>query len=240
MKRLDKENTIRLIAVIIFLLVATGVTILAIPYVKLLSTDDGLAAVKEKVQDAGILGILFFIGLTIIQVIIAFIPGGPVEILAGMLFNTPVGTALCTLGFFIGTVCVYFMVKKVGKPLVNAFVSEEHFKKFKFLQNEEKLELITFILFLIPGIPKDTLTYFIPLTKINGKKFCVISTLARVPSTISSVMIGSSIQNKNITMGIAAFVIIALLGVLGIIYNNHKNKKDSIKKTISTKSKNIN
>lgn len=225
-KKLDKENRIRLIAVIVFLAVTAAVTFLALPYVKLLSTEEGLAGVQEKVREKGILGILFFIALTVIQVIIAFIPGGPVEILAGMLFESVTGTILCIIGFFIGTAAVYYMVKKVGKPLVSVFVSEERLKKFKFLQSEKRLELITFILFLIPGIPKDALTYFIPLTKINGQKFIILATLARVPATISSVMIGSSIQNENITTGIIAFVITAALGILGILFNNRVENKN--------------
>lgn len=225
-QKLDKENTIRLIAVIAFFIVTAAVTVLAIPYIKLLSTDEGLEGVKEQVQEKGMVGVLFFIFLTVIQVIIAFIPGGPVEILAGMLFDSVTGTVLCVIGFLIGTTAVYFMVKKIGKPLANAFVSEKQFKKFRFLQSEQKLEMIVFILFLIPGIPKDALTYLIPLTKINGMRFILLATLARVPATVSSVMIGSSIGNENITTGIIAFIITAALGIAGIICSGRKDRKN--------------
>ncbi|MGN1416697.1 MAG: TVP38/TMEM64 family protein [Oscillospiraceae bacterium] len=223
-KHLTKTDKIRIIAVVLFLLIAAAVTVAAIPYCRLLATEDGLAKAKDKVMETGALGPFIYMLLVVAQIIIAFIPGGPVEILGGVLFGTAGGTALCMLGFILGTSAVYSMVKKVGKPLVSAFVSEDKFERFKFLKNEKNLELIVFIMFLIPGIPKDALTYFIPLTPINGKKFCILATLARFPATISSVMIGSSLQSRNLTMGIIAFVITAVLGIVGILYNNRKKE----------------
>ncbi|MGN0695517.1 MAG: TVP38/TMEM64 family protein [Oscillospiraceae bacterium] len=221
-KHLTKTDMIRIIAVVLFLLIAAAITVAAIPYCRLLATEDGLAKAKERVMETGVLGPVIYMLLVVAQIIIAFIPGGPVEILGGVLFGTTGGTAICMLGFLLGTTAVYSMVKKVGKPLVSAFVSEDRFERFKFLKNEKNLELIVFIMFLIPGIPKDALTYFIPLTPINGKKFCILATLARFPATISSVMIGSSLQSRNLTMGIIAFVITAVLGIIGILYNNRQ------------------
>ncbi|MGN0691402.1 MAG: TVP38/TMEM64 family protein [Oscillospiraceae bacterium] len=221
-KHLTKTDKIRIIAIVLFLIIAAAITAAAIPYCRLLATEDGLAKAKEKVLETGALGPVIYMLLVVVQIIIAFIPGGPVEILGGVLFGTAGGTVLCMLGFLLGTSAVYSMVKKVGKPLVSAFVSEDRFEKFKFLKKEKNLELIIFIMFLIPGIPKDALTYFVPLTPINGKKFCILATLARFPATISSVMIGSSLQSRNLTMGIIAFVITAVLGIVGILYNNRK------------------
>lgn len=220
-----KTNRIKLLAIIIFLAVTAALTILAIPYCRLLATPDGLTAAKEKFLEKGFGGVVIFLLLTVVQVIIAFIPGGPMEILGGVLFGSVSGTVICMIGFFIGTTSVYSLVRKFGKPLVNAFVSEERLSKFAFLQKEEKLELITFIMFLIPGVPKDALTYFIPLTDINGKRFCILATLARLPATVSSVMIGASLESENVTVGIVAFIITAVLGIVGILYNNRRSKK---------------
>ena len=218
MKKTDditKTNRIRIISVILFLAVTAVITVLAIPYCKLLATEDG------------IWGPVVFLLLVIMQVIIAFIPGGPVEILGGVLFGPWAGTLICMIGFLTATASVYALVRKFGRPLVRAFVSEERLSKFKFLKKEDKLELITFIMFLIPGVPKDALTYFIPLTGINGKRFCILATLARLPATVSSVMIGSSLESHNITTGIIAFIITAVLGIAGILYNNKKNTSNN-------------
>lgn len=235
MKKLDKKNTIRLIAVIIFLLVAAGVTVLCVPMVKSLTTDEGRIAFQNKVAEFGPLGWLLFLILQILQVVIAIIPGEPVEIIGGVLFGTFGGMFLCLLGLFIGTVIVYYLVKAVGKPLVYAFVSEEKIDSLKFLQNTQKLETLIFVLFLIPGTPKDTLTYFVPLTKVKPWKFFLLSTLARIPSVVSSTLAGENIGSGNWLLTIIIFAATAAIGLVGIYYNEklmnkvkskHENRKE--------------
>lgn len=84
------------------------------------------------------------------------------------------------------TVIIYNLVKKFGRPLVNAFVSEEKFKKFKFLHDEKKLELIVFIILMIPGTPKDVITYMTSLTDIKPFRFYLLATIARIPAVTSA------------------------------------------------------
>ena len=130
-----------------------------IPFIKYLSTDEGRIYIQQKVESFGIFAPLLFILLEITQIILALIPGGPVEMIGGVLFGAIGGLVLCEIGIFLATVIIYNLVKKFGRPLVNAFVSEEKFKKFKFLHDEKKLELIVFIILMIPGTPKDVITY---------------------------------------------------------------------------------
>jgi len=75
--------------------------------------------------------------------------------------------ALCLTGALIGTVIVYYLVRKFGKPLVFKFFPEEKFNAVKILNDDKKLTFTIFLLFLIPGTPKDFLTYIAGLTKIN-------------------------------------------------------------------------
>ena len=235
MKKLDKKNIIRLIAVIIFLAVSITATILLIPFVKGLTTEAGRLAIKEKADAFGPLGWVLFLGLQLLQVIVAFIPGEPIEILSGVLFGAFGGMFLCLIGIMLGTIAVYYLVKAVGKPLVFAFVPEEKFEHFKIFQDEKKLEVLIFILFLIPGTPKDTLTYIVPLTKVKPLKFFLLSTLARIPSVIGSTIIGRSIGNGNWFLAVWVFVIAAAIGLVGIFFNDkliysikekHKKQKD--------------
>lgn len=235
MKKLDKKNIIRLIAVIIFLAVSITATILLIPFIKWLTTEAGRLAIKQKADLFGPLGWVLFLGLQLLQVIVAFIPGEPIEILSGVLFGAFGGMFLCLIGIMLGTIAVYYLVKAVGKPLVFAFVPEEKFEHFKIFQDEKKLEILIFILFLIPGTPKDTLTYIVPLTKVKPLKFFLLSTLARIPSVIGSTIIGRSIGNGNWFLAVWVFVIAAAIGLVGIFFNDklidsikekHKKQKD--------------
>ena len=166
-KDLNKTNKIRLAMIIIFLVVSIGITIFFVPFIKCLLTADGRALIEQRVKDFGIFAPVIFVLFQILQIVVALIPGEPVEIMGGIMFGSIGGLILCLIGILAGTVIVYYMVRRIGKPLADVFISEEKLKKLSFLKNEKKLELLVFILFLIPGTPKDTLTYFVPLTEIK-------------------------------------------------------------------------
>jgi len=235
MKKLTKTDIIRLAAVIIFIVITVAAAIFSVPLIKELSTEHGRTLIIRKVQSFGAFGWLLFLGLQILQVIVALIPGEPVEILGGILFGTFGGFSLCSIGALLGTIIVFHLVKKVGYPLVYAFVPPEKIKKFKFLNDEKKLETVVFILYLIPGTPKDALTYIVPLTDIKPLNFFILITLARIPSIISSTFAGANLAQGNWVMTILIFVITASVGLIGIYYNEYfikkiknKNKKSKI------------
>ena len=146
-----------------------------------------------------------------------------------IIFGGWLGTILTTAGAFLGALTVYCLVRKFGKPLVNLFVSEEKFQKFSFLQDEEKLEFWVFILFLIPGIPKDLLTYIVPLTKIEGKYFLLLSTLARFPALTASVLMGDSLSDGRYGFCLMIAVIGVLAAFAGFWLKKHilKEKRDT-------------
>lgn len=228
MKKINKETVIRLIAVIIFIAFAIAVTIFSIPFVKSLSSAEGRLAIQEKVNSLGILGGFLFLLMQALQIIVAFIPGEPFEIAGGILFGAAGGFFLCLFGILLGTVCVFYLVKFIGKPLVNVFVSEDKFKKFKILNDETKLEALVFILFLIPGTPKDVLTYMVPLTKIPPLRFFIIATFARMPSVIGSTVVGGNLGKGDWFWAAAIFIGAAAIGLTGIFM--HQKIMDFIKK----------
>ena len=101
-------------------------------------------------------------------------------------------------------------------------------KKFRFLQDEKKLEFWVFFLFLIPGIPKDMLTYIIPLTPMQGKQFILLATLARLPALAASVLVGDSLAEGRYRMCVIICAVIAVLVFAGYQLKNRimKDKGD--------------
>ena len=96
--------------------------------------------------------------------------------------------------------------------------------------DEKKLELIAFILLMIPGTPKDVLTYMVSLTDIKPARFYFIATFARVPSVVSSTLMGATLSRGKPVMTIIIFLITAAIGVTGIFFNNYiTSKKNSAK-----------
>ncbi len=191
-----------------------------IPLSSLLTTEAGREQISRQVGSYGIFAPLVFSGLMALQIVIAFIPGGPLELIAGMLFGGVIGTIFTMLGAVAGTAIVYFLVKLFGRPLVHFFVSEEKMEKFSILHDEKRLEMWVFILFLIPGIPKDLLTYIVPLTNMRPLHFILLANLARFPAIVASVFMGDSLSDGRYWLSIVIACITAIAAFIGLRLKN--------------------
>ena len=101
--------------------------------------------------------------------------------------------------------------------MVEAFISREKLNSLSFIKNHRKLDLIIFIAFLIPGTPKDVLTYFIGLTPMKLRVFLGLSLIARIPSVISSTLGGDALGSQNYTLAIIVFAVTAVLSLAAIL-----------------------
>ena len=213
-----QKKTFSLIAFIIFIAFMVGVTVfIGIPMVKLAKTPE---IFREWVNGFGIWSRLIFVGMIVLQVIVALIPGEPLELAAGYAFGAVEGTLLCSAGILLGSLIVFSLVRKFGTKLVEIFFSAEKLSKLKFLKYSKKRNILIFIVFLIPGTPKDLLCYFAGLTDIKISMWILITIVARAPSIITSTMSGGALgQQSYLTAAIVfgATIAISLLGVL--IYN---------------------
>ena len=210
---------INIIAVTIIVII---LTILFIKYgylLEKLKTESGREEFIRLIQSTGIFGSLIIILIQTLQVVVAFIPGEFVEIISGAMFGPVLGLILCLIGLNIGTLLIYLLVKLLGKPFVKENINSEH-KILKFLNDPTRALIIIFFIFLLPGIPKDILIFPMPLTKIKMQKFMIVSSIARIPSILSSTIIGSSLVNEKYMLSIITFIIFMLFGILGLIFNN--------------------
>jgi len=173
---------------------------------------------REYVLSFGPWSAVVFMLFQVLQVVIAVIPGEPVQIAGGYIFGTVLGTVYSTLGITAGYIIVFTSVKLFGFPLVKKLVSEKELEKCSALINSPKLETTIFLLFLIPGIPKDILVYIAGLTPIKPVLFFIIITFARFPAMLGSSFIGAEIQSSQYLIAIIVSVIASILFVLGYIY----------------------
>lgn len=181
---------------------------------------------RSWVQQSGVWGMVAFVGMTVFQVIIAFVPGEPLEIGAGYAFGAFWGTVLCIIGITIGSLIVFLLVRTLGVKLLEVFFTYEKIKSLKFLQNEKKVALVTFFLFFLPGTPKDLLTYFVGLTKIDFKGFLFIVAVARIPSVITSTIGGSLLGNEKYILAVIAFGVTLIISAVGWLVYNRISKKN--------------
>ena len=175
---------------------------------------------NDFIKGYGTYGAFVAIGIQILQVFIALIPGEFVEIGMGYAYGWFEATLYSLLGVAIGSSLIFLLVKKFGIRFVEIFVSSDKINELKFIRSEEKLKRLTFILFFIPGTPKDLITYFIGLTRISLKDFLAITLFARIPSVVSSTVGGNFIGEKRYVEAVILFVVTALISLIGIkLYN---------------------
>ncbi len=162
-------------------------------------------------------GVLVFIGIQILQVVVAAIPGEVVQIAGGYIYGTWMGTLYSMTGIFMGSIVVFIIARLIGYPVVKLAVSDAQINKFNFMINSSKSEIALFILFLIPGIPKDIVTYIAGITPVKPIRFFAIILIGRFPALLASSFIGHSAQKGNyliVIMLSSAAVILFVSGYL--------------------------
>lgn len=177
-------------------------------------------AFKSYINSFGLKGYLVAFGIQVLQVFIALIPGEVVEIGLGYAFGWFGGTAICLLGVLSASSVVFMVTKKAGIKMVELFVDTEKINSLRFLNSEKKLRRTIFLLFFIPGTPKDLLTYFVGLTRITLAEFLCISMVARLPSVLSSTLVGHFAVEERYGASIIIFAATAIISFAGLLLYN--------------------
>ena len=192
--------------------------------------------VRAWVEDNYLLGAVGIILICAVQVIVALIPGEAVEIACGYVFGAWGGALICSLGILLGSVSVIILVRRFGRRFVEAFYPKEKIDSLPVLNDPKKRNTVTFLLFLIPGTPKDLLTYIVGLTNMSIPLYIALTMVARFPSIIISTMGGDAVGDGRFLKAVIVFIIAAVISGVGYLCylflqkslsakSNKKNKK---------------
>lgn len=217
-KMSEKKKTIILrVLIIVALLAAIGVCV----YMYLHFGKSAIELIKDTerfkawIDGFGVWGVIVFVAIRIVQTIFKFIPTEPIEIGAGLVWGWFGGFLLCLLGNIIGSIVILYMTRRIGTRILRVFHLENKLQSMRFLQDREKRIRLLFIFYLVPGTPKDTMTYFVGLTDINMVEFMVISSIARIPAIVSSTICGAYLGANNFKVAAIVFIVTALLSIPG-------------------------
>ena len=172
---------------------------------------------RAWVDEQGVLAPIAFLGMLILQIVVAAIPGEPLEIAAGYAFGALEGTLLCMFGAFIGRVAVFLLVRRFGTKAVEVFFPLEKLNTLSFLQNRRKLTAWVFFLFFLPGTPKDLLCYVVGLTDLPLKTWLIVSAIAPFPSIVTSTIGGDALGMGNYTFALLVFVATMVISGGGLL-----------------------
>ncbi|MEG0452367.1 MAG: VTT domain-containing protein [Coprobacillus sp.] len=183
---------------------------------------------RQQLQDLGIVGYLILALIMALQVVFVFLPGEIIEIMAGFLYGPIGGMLACLIGSAVGSILIFVFVQKFGIKFIDQLIGKDKINEVHLLKDKEKRNILLFIIFLIPGTPKDILTYLMPLTDIKLSTFLFITTLARIPSIITSTIGGHAIGTENYIFSIIVFGITGFISIIGIFIYKKMNEKKCI------------
>ncbi len=172
---------------------------------------------RAWVDEQGVMAPIAFLGMLVLQIVVAVIPGEPLEIAAGYAFGAVEGTLLCLFGAFLGRVAVFLLVRKLGARAVDVFFPLDKLNELKFLQNKRRLTLWVFFLFFLPGTPKDVLCYVVGLTDLPLRSWLIISAIAPLPSIVTSTIGGDALGMGDYGFALLVFVITVVISGLGLL-----------------------
>ncbi len=211
-----------LIAFFVLMLIAV---VLLWPFMHEIFEPGGVERVTTDVREAGPAGFLILLGIQFIQIVVAFIPGEVVQVAAGLIYGPWIGAAIILLGCIISSTIIFLLVHRLGAPFVQAMVPEKYMGKIKAFEESPKLNIIVFVLFLIPGLPKDVFTYLVPLTHIKLHTFVILSNLGRIPGIVISTYAAAGLATGDYAQSVIMFAALAAIAVVALVIYNIMSKR---------------
>ncbi len=218
-KRAEKVRAYLKFAVLVILIVGVPAYIYFFQH-DLITQFSNIDSVKQIINDNNAASVPLYIAFQIIQIIICIIPGQWLQLAAGIAWGFWIGLLLSLIGALFGSILTYFLAKYLGTDALRLIFGQD-----KLDQLTEKLDskagiTAVFLIYLIPGLPKDLCNYAAGVSQIKLKPFLIVSMVGRTPGMIASLLIGKHLSLGSYHVAVIIAVIAGILFVLGIIFRN--------------------
>ncbi len=179
-------------------------------YPELIDRFKSLDEINKLLKQYKTASIFLFIGLQIFQIIVSILPGQALQFAAGYAYHFWLGFLFSILGVALGTVITFYLARLLGKNALQVIFGEEKFSRFVHTLNTKRSFVVLFVIFLIPGIPKDLFTYAAGVSEIRIVPFLLLSLIGRAPAMIGSILMGSMFYNES-------YVGLVIMGAIAVI-----------------------
>ncbi len=218
MKKTKSNKWIAIAKLIVLLLIVVGIPMFIYymfpDFIKQFKTMEGVNAFLAQYKTASI---FIYIALQAIQIIISVIPGQILQFSAGYAYAFWLGYLYSMIGIFFGTVLTFYLAKTLGTDAMYAIFGEKKIDKFIKILNSKKAYVIIFVLYVVPGFPKDLITYAAGVSNIKLKPFLIIALVGRTPALMGTILMGSMFRNGSYLGLIILGIIVAVICVLCFI-----------------------
>ena len=220
------KKTIFLILLAVAIMAGMAYALYATGMIDLLTSKNRLLQfIKENRTHAATI----FIGLQIVQVVAAPLPGEVTGFAGGILFGPVWGVVYSTIGLTIGSWLAFMLARWLGRPIVERLVRRETIERYDYVMKHKGL-LLAFLLFLIPGFPKDILCYILGLGHMNQRDFLIVSASGRLLGTVLLTMGGTFFRDAHYA---ALFTVVGISLLIVLLAMIHHDRLERILRRIS-------
>ncbi len=210
-----KNKVIAVLKFAVLILIVAGVPLYIYVFQRdLISQFDSFEDVVEYLRQYKQFSIPVYLAAEVLQIMVFVLPGQVFQFAAGYLFGFVQGLIYTFIGAVIGTSITFYIARILGSDAVHLMLGEEKSRHYTELLSSKKAYLITFLIYLIPGLPKDAVCYAAGLSDIRFLPFLVISVAGRMPAMAGSIAFGALYMKKDY-IGMA--VVAAVVGIICII-----------------------
>jgi uncharacterized membrane protein YdjX (TVP38/TMEM64 family) len=179
--------------------------------------------IKELRED-GASGPLLCVAAQFVQVVIFAIPGEVTQLAAGYVFGLWRGFLYSVVGITLGSVFNFYFARLLRRPALERFISRKTLHKVDKLLNNAKGKSALFLLFVLPGVPKDVLCYGAGFTRITVTEFVVISSFARAPGLFASILIGARAAQRDYDTAILTGAVLLVVVACFYLYERYRRQ----------------
>ena len=214
----SRKKIIAILKLILLVLIVAGIpAFLYLKYGSGVFSKDTAYSVIDYLRQNRKIAFLLIIGLQIIQVVICVLPGQPIQFAASYMFGVARGYLFSIIGAVIGTTISFYLAKLLGSEAMHLFFGEEKVKEYQRRLNSGRGLLIAFLIYLIPGVPKDLVSYAAGISEMRFRPFLLAATIGRSPAMLGSLLVGHFFGKQNYTAMIIVTVAVILLLLVCLI-----------------------
>ena len=206
-----------------FFIFVLAIILLIILWSKIFVFFSDLEKMKSFIMQFGFFSPIIFILLVMFQVMFAPIPGQFLGFIGGYLFGAFLGVIYSMIGLILGSFIVFTVSRKFGKPFVKKIISKKIFDKFEKIVNENG-KFYLFMIYLLPALPDDAISYIAGLSNIKIRNLVIISAIGRLPGFIVLSIVGAGFASQNSAFSIILFIILMIVSLFLYLYNNKIEK----------------
>ena len=170
--------------------------------------------------------------IQMMQVIVCIVPGQPIQFASSYMFGIMPALMLSLIGAVIGTTITFYLAKALGRDMVSIIFGKDKVDEYHRKLNSGKGLALAGLIYLIPGVPKDLVSYVAGISDMKFKPFIIISSIARIPGMLGSLLLGSFVEKGD--YGSIAILCVAVAIILIFFYikrNSIMKYMDKLEKT---------